>query len=151
MVVGHFAQDAFGAVDLLKQDHAGQFVGQGHVREAQDLEGPLPHAVVQAPGSAHDKAGPSACLLIQAAQQGGQLGRRELLAVFVQHKGHVLRRKSFNDAASFKGLTLVRRQGGIAVAHFSIFQMPPAFDARKVVGCGVLPERCFQLAHTDTA
>ena len=71
-----------------------------------------------------------------------------MLAAFVKNERYVLRVEGLNDAASFKGVALIRRQGGIAVAYFGYVQLAPTGDACGVVGCGILPERRFQFAHT---
>src|SRR6266576_5010800 len=52
-VVGVPLQDGEGAVDLLEQDHPGQFVGKGHLAKGEDGTGGLAGFVREAVGWSH--------------------------------------------------------------------------------------------------
>ena len=151
MRVGHLADDAFRAVELLQQEHAGQFVGEGHAAEADQLPGTLAHGLVQTVGAADDEAGTAHGVVVDLLQQLGQLGRGHGDAALVQHQGHVLRAQGLQQAAAFQLVALGLGQGGVPVPDFHTFQTPPAVDALAVVGGGVFPERYFQFAHTEQA
>ena len=124
-MIGRSVQNAFGPVELLQQKNAGQFVGQGHVRQADGQFCAMSNTGVQPPSPTYDKTGTTPFFSVGLAKEFRQLQRGETLAMFVQHKRDVLRGKSFQNPLAFKMDSLRWRKGGVTVTNIGHVQPSP--------------------------
>ena len=135
MMIRHVAQNAFRAVNLFQQQHAGQFVGKGHGGQGQAFPCAPPYRVVQTVGPPHNEAGAAAAAVVQLPQALRQLRRRERAAAFVQHNGHILRLQTFQQAFTFQRVPLLDGQRRVPAGMLCL-----DLRGETARGSGSLPE-----------
>ncbi len=149
MMIGDFAQNAFSAIELFKQDESRQFMRIGHRRKSQKPFGALAYSFTETKGAANEEAGDAEIVVLNGFEQMSKLGRGEACASLVQDNGQIVRVQGLEQAFPFLKLAGFAGKGGIAVANFLQAEIAPVFETLKIMITACLQKSFFDFTHAD--
>ena len=140
MMIGHVPQQAFGAVQLFEEHHAGQLVREGLRAEGDEVLCLVAHGVVQAEGPAYDEAGAARPVGGQSVQKAGKFAGGHGSPFLIEADWYILRTEGGEYALAFFFHAARRGQGRIRVLDDGFRHLAETGYAFQIMLPGFLPE-----------